>query len=46
MGIRNFLWLLFLASLWGPSFLFTMMVNNVFKPLTWLQRPSDAVAGS
>lgn len=23
-----------------------MVVNNVFKPLTWPQRPSDAVAGS
>ena len=32
--MRNFLWLLFLASLWGPSFLFIKVAVEDIPPLT------------
>ncbi len=32
--MRNFLWLLFLASLWGPSFLFIKIAVEDIPPLT------------
>jgi drug/metabolite transporter (DMT)-like permease len=34
MGFRNFLWLMFLASLWGPSFLFIKVAVGEISPLT------------
>ncbi len=34
MGFRNFLWLLFLAALWGPSFLFIKVAVGDIPPLT------------
>jgi drug/metabolite transporter (DMT)-like permease len=34
MGFRNFLWLVFLASLWGPSFLFIKVAVGEIPPLT------------
>jgi drug/metabolite transporter (DMT)-like permease len=34
MGFRNFLWLMFLASLWGPSFLFIKVAVGQIPPLT------------
>jgi drug/metabolite transporter (DMT)-like permease len=34
MGLRNFLWLLFLSSLWGPSFLFIKVAVGEIPPLT------------
>jgi drug/metabolite transporter (DMT)-like permease len=34
MRIRNFLWLLVLASLWGPSFLFIKIAVDEIPPLT------------
>lgn len=34
MGLRNFLGLLFLASLWGPSFLFIKVAVQEIPPLT------------
>ena len=34
MGSRNFLWLLFLACLWGPSFLFIKVAVGEIPPLT------------
>ena len=34
MKLKNFLWLLFLASLWGPSFLFIKIAVAEIPPLT------------
>jgi drug/metabolite transporter (DMT)-like permease len=34
MGLRNFLWLLLLASLWGPSFIFIKIAGEDIPPLT------------
>lgn len=34
MTLRDFLWLLFLASLWGPSFLFIKLAVEDIPPLT------------
>jgi drug/metabolite transporter (DMT)-like permease len=34
MGIRNFLWLVLLASLWGPSFLFIKVAVEEIPPVT------------
>lgn len=34
MGWRNFLWLLFLAALWGPSFIFIKVAVGEIPPLT------------
>lgn len=34
MKLRNFLWLLFLAALWGPSFLFIKVAVEQIPPLT------------
>lgn len=34
MKLRNFLWLLFLAALWGPSFLFIKVAVAEIPPLT------------
>lgn len=34
MGWRNFIWLLFLASLWGPSFLFIKVAVGEIPPIT------------
>ncbi len=34
MGLKNFLWLLLLASLWGPSFLFIKVAVGEIPPLT------------
>ena len=34
MGFRNFLWLLVLAALWGPSFLFIKVAVGDIPPLT------------
>ncbi|MGH1365655.1 MAG: DMT family transporter [Calditrichia bacterium] len=34
MKLRNFLWLLFLAALWGPSFLFIKVAVQEFPPIT------------
>jgi drug/metabolite transporter (DMT)-like permease len=34
MGFRNFLWLMFLATLWGPSFLFIKVAVGEIPPLT------------
>lgn len=34
MKLRNFLWLLFLAALWGPSFLFIKVAVADIPPLT------------
>ncbi|MBN1994051.1 MAG: EamA family transporter [Anaerolineae bacterium] len=34
MGFRNFLWLIFLACLWGPSFLFIKVAVGDIPPIT------------
>jgi drug/metabolite transporter (DMT)-like permease len=34
MGFKNFLWLLFLACLWGPSFLFIKVAVGEIPPIT------------
>jgi drug/metabolite transporter (DMT)-like permease len=34
MGLRNFLWLIFLSALWGPSFLFIKVAVGEIPPLT------------
>src|SRR6185295_13603898 len=34
MRLKNFLWLLFLAALWGPSFLFIKVAVAEIPPLT------------
>jgi drug/metabolite transporter (DMT)-like permease len=34
MRLKNFLWLLFLAALWGPSFLFIKVAVTEIPPLT------------
>lgn len=34
MGLKNFLWLVFLASLWGPSFIFIKIAVQDIPPLT------------
>ncbi len=34
MGFKNFLWLLFLACLWGPSFIFIKVAVGDIPPLT------------
>lgn len=34
MGFKNFLWLLFLAALWGPSFLFIKVAVGEIPPMT------------
>ncbi len=34
MRVKNFLWLLFLAALWGPSFLFIKVAVGEVPPLT------------
>jgi drug/metabolite transporter (DMT)-like permease len=34
MGLQNFLWLLFLAALWGPSFIFIKIAGEDIPPLT------------
>jgi drug/metabolite transporter (DMT)-like permease len=34
MGLKNFLWLIFLASLWGPSFLFIKVAVKDIPPFT------------
>lgn len=34
MRIRNFLWILFLAALWGPSFVFIKVAVEEIPPLT------------
>ena len=34
MGLKNLLWLLFLACLWGPSFLFIKVAVGEIPPLT------------
>ncbi len=34
MGLKNFFWLIFLASLWGPSFLFIKVAVQEIPPLT------------
>ncbi|NJN99114.1 MAG: EamA family transporter [Anaerolineales bacterium] len=44
MKLRNFLWLLFLAALWGPSFLFIKVAVAEIPPLT-LAMGRVAVAG-
>jgi len=34
MGLRNFLWLLLLAALWGPSFIFIKLAVEDIPPIT------------
>jgi len=34
VGLKNFLWLAFLACLWGPSFLFIKVAVGEIPPLT------------
>ena len=34
MGLQNFLWLLFLAALWGPSFIFIKIAGEDIPPFT------------
>ena len=45
MGFKNFLWLLLLAALWGPSFLFIKIAVSDFPPFTLVAGRVGLAAG-